>query len=188
MKKTNNALTRLITLLLVSLTLLTITVAAAGTAGSSSDPLVTLSYLNEKFMPELLAQLDEKLTAHEKSASQELAAQVDADIARLEEKYGAQAPEEGAPADTVDGFVVVAMTSGQVLYGDIGCEVMLRVGSAEVVSPSSPGLIDMTTASTVNNGSALTKNHLCMMTISDRGVKATAADTKLLVRGTYEVK
>jgi len=26
------------------------------------------------------------------------------------------------------------------------------------------------------------------MTISDRGVKATAATTKLLVRGTYEVK
>lgn len=47
MKKTPHALTRLFTLLLASLTILSISVAAAGTAGSSSDPLVTLSYLNE---------------------------------------------------------------------------------------------------------------------------------------------
>ena len=29
---------------------------------------------------------------------------------------------------------------------------------------------------------------LTLLSISDRGVKATAATTKLLVRGTYEVK
>ena len=89
---------------------------------------------------------------------------------------------------TADSFVVVTMTNGQVLYGAIGCEVMLRVGTASVVSPSSPGLIDSTGGTTLDNGAGLTKNHLYMMTISDRGVKATAATTKLLVRGTYEVK
>ena len=83
-------------------------------------------------------------------------------------------------------FAVVTMTNGQVLYGAIGCEVMLRVGTASVVSPSSPGLIDSTGGTTLDNGAGLTKNHLYMMTISDRGVKATAATTKLLVRGTYE--
>ena len=40
----------------------------------------------------------------------------------------------------------------------------------------------------LGNGGALAANHLYMMTISDRGVKATAATTKVLVRGTYEVK
>ena len=150
MKKTPHALTRLFTLLLASLTILSISVAAAGTAGSSSDPLVTLSYLNEKFLPELMARVDEKLAARTDTASKELRAQV--------------------------------------LYGAIGCEVMLRVGTASVVSPSSPGLIDSTGGTTLDNGAGLTKNHLYMMTISDRGVKATAATTKLLVRGTYEVK
>ena len=163
MKKTPHALTRLFTLLLASLTILSISVAAAGTAGSSSDPLVTLS-------------------------SKELRAQVDAGIKRLEEKYGSQTSGEGASAGTADSFVVVTMTNGQVLYGAIGCEVMLRVGTAAVVSPSSPGLIDSTGGTTLDNGAGLTKNHLYMMTISDRGVKATAATTKLLVRGTYEVK
>ena len=177
MKKTPHALTRLFTLLLASLTILSISVAAAGTAGSSSDPLVTLSYLNEKFLPELMTRVDEKLAARTDTASKELRAQVDADIKRLEEKYG-----------SVDSFAVVTMTNGQVLYGAIGCEVMLRVGTASVVSPSSPGLIDSTGGTTLDNGAGLTKNHLYMMTISDRGVKATAATTKLLVRGTYEVK
>ena len=113
---------------------------------------------------------------------------MDADIKQLEEKYGSQTSNEGASAGTADSFVVVTMTNGQVLYGAIGCEVMLRVGTAAVVSPSSPGLIDSTGGTTLDNGAGLTKNHLYMMTISDRGVKATAATTKLLVRGTYEVK
>lgn len=188
MKKTPHALTRLLTLLLASLTLLSISVVAAGTAGSSSDPLVTLSYLNEKFLPELLTKTDEKLAARSDTASKALAAQVDADIKKLEEKYGSQSAGAGAPSGTAESFTVVTLTSGQTLYGAIGCEVMLRVGTAAVVSPSSPGLIDSTDGTTLENGKALTKNHLCMMTIEERGVKATAATTKLLVRGAYEVK
>ena len=188
MKKTPHALTRLFTLLLASLTLLSVSVIAAGTAGSSSDPLVTLSYLNEKFLPELMTTVDEKLAARKETTSKELTEQVQADVKKLEEKYGSQTSDEGASAGTAESFVVVTMSSGQVLYGAIGCEVMLRVGTASVVSPSSPGLIDSTAGASVDNGANLTKNHLCMMTIEGRGVKATAATTKLLVRGGYEIK
>ena len=81
----------------------------------------------------------------------------------------------------------MTLTSGQVLTGDIGCEVMRRVGTAVCVSPSSPGLIDETAATALNNGSALVQNHLYMMTIEGRGVRATAGTTKLLVRGSYTV-
>ena len=88
---------------------------------------------------------------------------------------------------TTDAFIVVTLAKGQVLTGDIGCEVMLRVGTANCVAPSSPGLIDETDASTLNNGGALVKNHLYMMTIEGRGVQATAETTKLLVRGTYTI-
>ena len=84
-------------------------------------------------------------------------------------------------------FQVVTLSSGQTLTGDIGCEVMLRVGTATCVAPSTPGLIDETTAGTLNHGGALVQNHLYMMTIEGRGVKATAATTKLLVRGTYTI-
>ena len=84
-------------------------------------------------------------------------------------------------------FAVVTLSKGQVLTGDIGCEVMLRVGTASCVSPSNPGLIDETTAASLNNGGALAANHLYMMTIEGRGVKAGSDTTKLLVRGSYTI-
>ena len=62
---------------------------------------------------------------------------------------------------------------------------MLRIGSATVVSGTEPGLIDVTTGGTLNNGKALEKNHLYMATIADRAVKAGAATVKLLIRGGY---
>ena len=103
---------------------------------------------------------------------------------RLAEQLAA-APSGGA--STADTFSVVTLSGGQTLYGDVGCEVMLRVGSASCVAPSSPGLIDETDASTLDGGGALVKNHLYMMTIDERGVRATAETTKLLVRGGYKI-
>ena len=73
------------------------------------------------------------------------------------------------------------------LVGDIGCEVMLRVGTATLAANTDPGLIDVSTGGTLNNGGALTANHLYMATIADRTVQATAATVKLLVRGEYTV-
>ena len=73
------------------------------------------------------------------------------------------------------------------ITGGIGCEVMLRVGTAVCVSPSSPGLIDESAAATLNNSGALATNHLYMMTIEGRGVRATSGTVKLLVRGSYTI-
>lgn len=150
---------------------LNMTISLAAEVGSSGDPLVTLSYLNDTFLPHILGQVDAKIAAR------------NADIVR---QLGGTAttPSGGTTADT---FTVVTLSSGQVLTGDIGCEVMLRVGTAACVSPSSPGLIDQTTAATLNNGGALAQNHLYMMTIENRGVKATAATVKVLVRGSYTI-
>lgn len=142
------------------------TTALAAEAGSVQDPLVTLSYLNETFMNTIMARVDEKITA------------------RMGQTTG-QAPGTGTAEAAA--FNVVTLSNGQTLMGDIGCEVMLRVGTAACVTPSAPGLIDETTAGTLNNGGALVQNHLYMMTIENRAVRATAATTKLLVRGSYTV-
>ncbi|MCB6899110.1 hypothetical protein LI036_03120 [bacterium 210917-DFI.7.65] len=124
---------------------LTVTgVAAAGSAGTSEDPLITYSYLNDTFKKEVLSEAN-------------------------------------------GGFVLVTLSSGQTLKGEVGTEVMLRVGTASCAASSAPGLIDTTTAGVIDHGAALTKNHLYMMTIEDRGVKATAATVKMLVRGSYTI-
>ena len=155
---------RLAALMLISCLAMT-GVSLAVEPGSASDPLVTLSYLNETFLGQIMTQVDQKIAARNA-------------------QLGISA---GSGASAASNFTVVTLTSGQVLTGDIGCEVMLRVGTAVCVSPSSPGLIDETAATALNNGSALVQNHLYMMTIEGRGVKAGAATTKLLVRGTYTI-
>lgn len=187
MKKSISLISRALSLLLASFVLLTLTVAATGGAGSQDDPLVTLSYLNVTFLPELLAQVDQKVAARNETLGAQLSEQIAAEKAALDEKYAASS-SQGESAGTAESFTVVTMSKEQVLYGEIGCEVMLRVGTAVCVSPSSPGLIDTTEAGTLDSGKQLVKNHLYMMTIDERGVKATAATTKVLVRGSYEVK
>ena len=163
----NNArFSRILAALVMTVAALSITAFAAD-PGSEKDPLVTLSYLKETFYSSIMQEVDEKIDAR----NAQIAAQVSG----------------ASSSGSVDAFAVVTLTDGQVLNGDIGCEVMLRVGSAVCTSPSAPGLIDETDASILNNAGALVKNHLYMMTIEGRGVKATAATTKLLVRGTYTV-
>ena len=51
--------TRAVCVALIAVTLAG--VALAVSQGSQSDPLVTLSYLNEKAVPEIMAQVDAKL-------------------------------------------------------------------------------------------------------------------------------
>jgi len=165
--KKNRWMLRLVTLLVICGTLMTAALAAE--VGSEGDPLVTLSYLEEVFMEEVLGKVDEKIDERNRDIAQEIGGQT------------------GAGSATTDTFTVVTMVNGQTLTGDIGCEVMLRVGTAVCVSPSAPGLIDETTAGTLNNGGKLEKNHLYMMTIEGRGVLATAETTKLLVRGSYTI-
>lgn len=148
--------------------LLNVTViGAAGTAGTDQDPLVTLSYLNGTFLDTLLQKVDQKIAARNSQLS------------------GGQITDSGGTGSA--SFTVVTLSGGQTLNGGIGCEVMLRVGTAVCVSPSAPGLIDETAASALNNSGALVQNHLYMMTIEGRAVRATAATTKLLVRGAYTV-
>ncbi len=156
---------RLAALMLISCLAMT-GVSLAVEPGSASDPLVTLSYLNETFLGQIMTQVDQKIAARNSQLLQQ---------------------SGGTGSVSSAEFTVVTLSKGQTLTGGIGCEVMLRIGSASCVSPSNPGLIDETTAAALNNGGALAVNHLYMMTIEGRGVKAGAATTKLLVRGTYTI-
>lgn len=166
--KKSGLFTRVLIVLVLS-GLLSMTVTMASGVGTDDDPLVTLSYLKETFMEDIMEKVDQKISERNSKIAQQIGGQT------------------GTGENTADSFTVVTLSNGQVLTGDIGCEVMLRVGTAVCVSPSNPGLIDQSSASVLNNGGALVQNHLYMMTIEGRGVKATAGTTKLMVRGSYTV-
>ena len=162
-------LTRFLVLVL-ALSALGMTMAAAADPGSSKDPLVTLSYLEDVFFDAILEKVDERIKERDE---------------KIAEKISGTSGEAASDAQT---FTVVTLTEGQILTGDIGCEVMLRVGTAQCSAPSAPGLINTTTGDVLNNGGELAVNHLYMATIADRAVTATAATVKVLVRGDYSVK
>jgi hypothetical protein len=148
------------------------TVSAVTTQGSSADPLVTLSYLTNVLTPQLLGQVDQVVAQNQQSLVDQLNAVVK--------------QSNSSSSGTQDTFSVVSLSAGQALTPAIGCEIMLRVGSATCVTSASPGLIDSTAGSTLNNGEALVTNHLYLTTVAGRSVHATNS-VKLMVSGSYSI-
>ena len=163
---------------IVALTLVVgISALAATNYGTSADPLITLSYLNDVLRPDL----DGKFNALLDQKEDELQAKFDAKVAELERKYAGS-----SGGGTRSTYSVVTIENGQKLTGTVGTEIMLRVGAAKVSATSSPGLIDTTTGDVLENGKSLVKNHLYMVTIDGRSVVSTA-HTLVIVRGSYTI-
>lgn len=151
-----------------------ITVAYAATAGSREDPLVTLGYLQNVFGGQVEQQVEQAVAAREEQLRQDL----DQAIADWQEQL------EGGSGSV---FQVVTLNRGQTLTGEVGCEIMLRIGSAQCVADGAPGLIDSSAGTTLDHGQALAANHLYLVTISTRSVQATSNTAKVLVRGPYTI-
>ena len=133
---------------------------------------MTLSYLNEKFLPQILSEVDKKTASREQTLSSKLTEQVKSETQAFEQKYGASSGNTSG--GTAMSFTVITLNQGQILY----------MG----VAASTPGLIDETSGAALAGGLGLQKNHLYMATVDSRGVQASANSTKLLVRGNYSVQ
>jgi hypothetical protein len=138
---------------------------AASNYGTSADPLITLSYLNESLTPSLLGQFQKELSG----AVQELESEIANSVA------------------DADSYKVVSLKSGQIITGKVGCELLLRIGTASCKAQYSPGLVDMTGGGSLDSGGNLEKNHLYLVTIEGGGLKATASTVMVLARGSYTV-
>lgn len=180
--------------------------AAAVDAGSQSDPLVTLSYINGVLKPDILSELgktlDTRTVAVQKSMSDDAArygASLDAKVLGYEANYlaskmsdellktvisGVAARVNNVPA--AESYAVVTVEKGKKMICGVGCEIVLRIGSATCYASSSPGLINLSTGSDLASGKALSQNSLYLVTIAGRGFTATQKAT-VLVRGSYSI-
>lgn len=174
MKKT----VRIVLIALAAVLLLGIAALAAGaasSAGTEDDPLVTLSYINDVFLPYVTDLFRKDLEEKETSLREGLEERV----AALEQAMQGISSGSGE-------YVVETLEPGQTLICRRGAELLLRIGSATVTAGSAPGLVDTATAGNLNDGEALETNHLYLVTINDHGVRAE--DTvKILVRGEYTI-
>ncbi|MBR5517655.1 MAG: hypothetical protein IKV86_01350 [Clostridia bacterium] len=70
-------------------------------------------------------------------------------------------------------FQVVNMNKGDVLIGEAGTEVILRMGNAEVIATEKGGLADLTAGADLADGTNMPANHHLVIPVDDgRGIKA----------------
>lgn len=174
--------------------------AIAAEYGTSADPLVSQSYIDSVFGPQLLSQVDSMISQKLGGASSQIqAAQdlIDQKIAEFESRQLSVNVDQ-AFIDQVSGRVIqsvqdqsvnnstfrtVTLSSGQRLVLSEGAEVLLQSGGASCVSR----LVDTTAGSDLSSGGKVQPYHLYLAPAQGCGVNASSGVT-LLVRGSYQVQ
>jgi len=121
-----------------------------------------------------------------KNTEQEMTQKFNNRLATLEAQLKASGGSSQSATNTTDRFHVVTLSRGQTVSCSVGAEIMLRVGTANGTG-TAPALVDYTSGATLASGTALTTNHLYLVTIEGNGVKATADTVRVLIRGNYKV-
>lgn len=133
-------------------------VVAATNYGTESDPLITLSYLNDVLKPEL----EQKYTQQTKDSFAELESRVEAEVS--------------------GGYVSVTVKANQTLTCKAGCEFLVRSGEAYVTAD----VLDVTEGKELAKNDWLMKHHL-YMAVSDNAAVRANSDIYLMIRGDYTV-
>ena len=102
--------------------------------------------------------------------------------------------EGGSTGGSGEGYLFtrVDVKSGDTLIGEVGTEILWRLGTGVCVSPGSPGLIDISIgggsgAGDLAAGGQLQQNHVYVVTVRDRGFKATS-DCRVMIKGPYTIQ
>ena len=148
---------------------------AAASPGTENDPFIVLSYLTGIFRPQIISEINK--------TESNMVGRFNERIAKYEKQDSGVITEIPGDADV---FSVVVLSRGQTLTCSVGTEIMLRIGSATGFG-TTPALVNYTTGTTLSSGTALTTNHMYLITIEGNGVTATANTVRLLVRGSYTI-
>ena len=170
--------------------------AIAAEYGSQSDPLVTLSYINEVLLPQTKSELDEKLAQTVSSYDQTLqqkTQELEQYVDRQVRNYSS-GQLDSAVIDQIAAAVVQQMggaSGGSAVWAvvqicGVGCQVILRSGAAVCAAAGSPGLVDLSDAETLENGKGLQANHLYIINAEGRGF-TSAQGCSVLIAGDYTV-
>ncbi len=85
-------------------------------------------------------------------------------------------------------FKVVNLKKGDILIGEAGTELVLRMGSAKIIATQKGGVADLTAGVDLPDGEAMPSNHYLVIPVDDgRGVEANN-DVIVLVKGDYSIK
>ncbi len=197
----------IVTLSAVLLVAATVTgyVAISAQYGSSEDPLVSKSYIEDVVKPAILKDIDGVIADKKIEFDSAAALKLQQAKQEIDEKFE-QMTEELASSDSVDEIAskaaqqvlselssnsaeewkVITLASGQTVTCEVGCQIILRLGAANCVSSGTVGLVNLTDGTVLQNGGALSANHLYIVTINGRGLRASG-QTTILIKGSYTI-
>lgn len=85
-------------------------------------------------------------------------------------------------------FEVVSLSAGQTLFCEAGCEMIIRMGNANIVATAKGGIADVTAGVDLPNAASAPSNHLLIVPVGDgRGLLALN-DMLVMVKGQYSIK
>ncbi len=136
-------------------------VAVFADPGTDTDPLISLSYLTDVFMPKVQQYVDSRI------------AEVNT--------------ESNGGTASAAVFRVVEAKAGDEIICSAGAELILRMGQAKIIATEKGGLADTTAGYDLANGSQMPSNHLLIVPVADgRGIKADT-DIIVMIKGSYTV-
>lgn len=167
--------------------------AGAGQPGSTDDPLVTKSYVDQK-ISQLAAQIGSGSgTSGTGNVSQATIDQLRTDVGDLT-KFIIDALQQietlkGRVAALETGYTVVEnVQAGKKIILAGGSEAILRSGSATAIEGTNGGLVDASAGVDLKQGANVPLQHLLISSRSDgRGLLIKSA-SYLLVRGSYTIQ
>lgn len=163
--------------------------------GSQSDPLITLSYVNDVLLPASRQEIDQKAAALQSeyetllnNQSAALERSVDQKLRSLDPAADsaliqaiAQAAVEQMGGSSAQ-WTTLTLSAGQKLTLETGGQLVLRSGSGTCVS----SLMDLSDATSLASGKALAVNHLYAAGVSGCGLTAGGSCT-VLFSGKYSL-
>lgn len=136
---------------------------AATTPGTTEDPVVTKSYVDQ--------QIQQALNGGGGGSTN---------------PTNPTEPSQGA-----DEVKNVALKPGKLLIADAGTEFIVRSGNAVIYTEVSSGVADLTDGKDLLNGQVAPKNHLLSFPREGRGIQVKEGQTSnliVMVRGGYTIK
>lgn len=164
------------TIIFVLIFALLLSVVIFASPGDTSDPIVVLSYLNQR--------LNSLINDYKLDTIKSMQAKIDS----LESKLSSSGNNtSGDNSSSSREFAIVKINKGEKLIAQSGTEFILRGGEAYIIGSDLGGISDVTVGYDFTTDMKVRDNHYMIVPRSDgRGVY-TKDYALLMIRGAYEI-